>query len=155
MLVTLHGEPVPPQDVLKRLKQVDDRLGLKFIGEPINYWTVTLRWPEMDPRRAMIQRGEMAPGTDYDVIANFPRDCPVDEAVGMIQNNFKKHPTNNEIQHFLYKLDKLNRQAQADAMKSTNDLAEELLETNAKTLFRDEGKRVPKVFVNDKRSKIS
>lgn len=96
MPITVPGADVPA-DVQRRLAEIDPRLHVRRIktgyvdmsasGElhhnhPNDYklserWAVCMEWASDDPRRGMIQRGEMSPDSDFDLVGMIPPDCEV------------------------------------------------------------------------------
>lgn len=93
ILLGADGTPQPPQDILRRLRAVDARLGIKFLAHvPETPWCVTLAWHENDPRREMIRTGDLAPENGVDVICRLPHDCPVSEAAAYISRRMAMHP---------------------------------------------------------------
>ena len=154
---TLTGAAVPPQDLVRRFKQVDDRLDVKFIHYPhVNYgntnvqeyWAIIIRWPDDDPRRQLIQRGDLPEHGDFDVISFLPLDCSVEQAFSFFENACRGQVRDRQdVRRFLERLHKFNENVQEEAMKPVTELAEELIETNAPTLFRNEGKTTSKVVM--------
>lgn len=141
-IIGLDGQPLGPADITQRLKQIDPSLGLRYIYG-MKLWAVTHKWSLMDPRRELIQRGDFNPEDDCDAVAWLPEDCSVDEAFGYIERQFvRMGPVRAEVAKMLERLDNYNDKQIDDAMQPVNDLAEELIATNAPTLF--EGKHIPK-----------
>jgi len=159
MLYNLKNEPIAPSAIVKLLQAVNPRLGLKWFppGEllPHGRWGIIEQWTPQDTRWAMVRKGEMNPNATHDALGFLPEDCPVEQARGYLERYFIRWKgTKADCAKYLERLNQYNLKVQEDAAKPVMDYAEEMLETNAKTLFRDQGKRVPKVFVTDKRSKI-
>lgn len=159
MLVNTHNEPIPPSHVVKLLKEINPRLGLKWFppGDllPKGSWSIIEAWTPNDTRWKMIQEGKMDPGAAFDALGYLPEDCPVEQARGYLERYFISWKgTRADCGKYLEKLNQYNLKQQAAAVQPTMDYMEEMLATNAKTMFRGEGKRVPKIFVTDKRSKI-
>lgn len=148
MLVRADGQPYANPEILARLHEIDGGLGLHFFTG-INLWGVTLKWPPNDPRREMVRRGEL--GDDqFDTIAYLPAGCTPDDAYGYIVNNFKAWSgTKDEVKRLLDRVHMYNKQVKADALKPTLDYADELLEANASTLFRNEKGHIPKVYMTE------
>jgi hypothetical protein len=94
LLVNLAAEPIPPSDILRRLKQVHPALGLKFYepGAGVSSWAVTWKWRDDDPRRERIRRQEIPPDADIDIIAWLPLGCSVDEAAGFVERAVRHYP---------------------------------------------------------------
>ena len=160
MLRDTMDRPLPLTNVVESLRRVDDRLDLKYVvyhhrdGVNTNRderWAIILRWSETDPRRVMIQRGQMDPGADFDVMAYLPLDCSPEEAFHYFASSAKQFHRKDDVERLLSRIDKYNEKVTSDAKQSTVDLAEELISTNAPTLFEKEGKTIPKVFVTGKK----
>jgi hypothetical protein len=93
ILFGADGTPQPPQDILRRLRAVDPRLGIKFIAHvPETPWCVTLAWHENDARRERVRCGELAPENAVDVVCRLPRDCSVGDAAAFITRRMAMHP---------------------------------------------------------------
>ena len=129
--------------MLERLKQIDPGFSLLF-GMKSQCWHITLDWPPNDPRRELVRRGELDPVRSFDILCTLPPDCSADEAFGYLVNNLRQLRDKGDIQRLLDRADMYNKKQQEELMKPHRELAEELVETNAKTLFRDLGKSVPK-----------
>lgn len=160
----LLDRPLPPNEVVESLKRVDDRLELKYVvfrsrdGANINLderWAIILRWAESDKRRLMIQRGDMAPEADYDVLAYLPLDCPADQAFSYFEKGARQFHRREDVERLVSRVQKYNEKNTKDALKETKELSEELIEANAPQLFEKEtGKKVTKVFLSgDKKDK--
>lgn len=83
MLLTPEGTPQPPSEIVRRLQQINPNLGLMWV--PVQdalhgQWGVTMKWAPGDRRYAYIQRGEVAPDSDQDIVVFLPQDCGVDQA---------------------------------------------------------------------------
>lgn len=157
MIYADFARPAPPSEIVKRLKQVDDRLDLTYISYPhrdgpnvniTQYWAITQRWRQDDKRRQMIQLGQMAESSDFDVLAKLPIDCSVEEAHDYFLRALKgKIETHGDVKRVLERLHKYNEAQKVENLKETTELAEELIESNVGTLFEKEGKKIPKVFL--------
>jgi hypothetical protein len=80
LLVTADGStPLPPSDVTRGVRRVDPSLELKWLPA-MTVWAVIAPWRASDPRNGLVQTGELAPGSAFDVICTLPADCPVDAA---------------------------------------------------------------------------
>lgn len=151
--------PLPPSNVVEALHRVDDRLDLRYVSyvhrDMANLnrderWAIILNWAENDPRRIMIQRGEMSPGAAFDVLAYLPLDCPIEDAFNYFVSGAKQFHRKDDVERLVSRIGLFNDAVKADTMSSTVDLAEELISTNAGTLFKEEGKTIPKVFFSKK-----
>lgn len=155
LLTQVAGAVVPPE-LLRRFSQVDPRLGVRPISYPsrdginynaISYWAITYAWAENDKRRIMIQRGDMPEDAAFDVLCWLPPDCSVHDAFNYFLRNLKGTVRErSDVQRILDRIHKFNEDVVKENMKETTELAEELIETNAPTLFAKEGKSIPKVF---------
>ena len=159
MIYTEYSRPAPPSEIVKRLKQVDDRLDLMYLSFPhrdgINmnltqYWAIIQRWRENDKRRQMIQRGLMREDADFDVLAKLPLDCSPEDAFNYFEKGLKgQFKGNPDVRYFLDNLHKFNKKQQEENLKPVTEHAEEMIEANVTTLFKEQGKTIPKVFVSD------
>ncbi len=90
MILDVRGVPIPPPEIVRRLQQVNPRLGLTWSeGWGGRTWALTMAWAENDPRRARIQAGTLSPDEAYDLLAFLPADCNVDQAYGYLVNAFR------------------------------------------------------------------
>lgn len=145
--------PEPPEEVVARLKQIDPHLNLKFVELPatedyhdgVRWWGLVLEWEENDPRHAMVARGLLAPMA-FDILGYLPLDCSVHEAFNYVQNFMLQRKTEPRIDKLVNRLGEYNKTQTNKNTEPTQELASELIETNAKTLFREEGKHIPKVY---------
>lgn len=147
--------PEPPAEIVRRLQQVDDRLSLKFGSirqldysntNESSWWGISLKWAPDDKRRIMIQRGDMPEDGDWDMIAMLPLDCSVEDAYNFFVRGLKSRDQGS-ISRVVSRVQHWNDDATQENLKPTMELAEELIETNAKTMFKEQGKDVPRVFV--------
>lgn len=90
VLVTAMGTPVPPQDAVRRLKAVDDRLSLEWVpGAWGTQGFVLMRaWAPDDPRWQRVRSGELDPAGARDSIFRFPRDCPLEDISAYVENSY-------------------------------------------------------------------
>ncbi len=159
MLYSLQNEPIPPSGVVKLLKEINPRLGLKWYppGDllPKGSWSIIENWTPQDTRWKLVREGKLSPATAYDALGYLPEDCPVEQARGYLERYFIRWKgSKTDCSKYLEKLNQFNLTQQTQVVQPTMDYMEEMLTTNAKTLFREQGKRIPKVFLSDKRSKI-
>lgn len=145
MLVTQTGQPIPPQETLQRLQQMDDRLGLKYLDYPEACWAITIRWLQNDPRREMVQRGLMSPADTHDILGRMPVDCPAEQAPGYIERAFVRWSGKKEdVAWLLNKLRTENDKVRKAQMDEMLELGDEMFDANAATLFRNQGKTLAK-----------
>lgn len=158
MPVYLPYTPEAPPEAVRRLKQIDPNLNLKFVEFPSpdddrdgpRWWALALDWEEHDPRRAMIARGELG-NAPFDILGYLPLDCGAHEAYGYVENCLLAHKTRPDVGAMVARLGQWNANQSDVNLAPTLELAQELIETNAKTMFEKEGKRIPKVFQSGKR----
>lgn len=145
MLISPRGEPLPPSHIERKLRELDDRLSLKYMNDGYGgYWAVMCRWMQNDPRRELIQTGRMPPTGDRDMLARLPEDCSLEDAHDYVQQAFRRHSSNrDDVRKMLEKLTAWNEKVTKDAIEAEVQLAEELFEANAPTLLEKEGKTVP------------
>lgn len=151
-----YQQPIPPTDIVSALKRVDDRLDLKYVaftsrdGPNINgseYWAIIQRWTQDDARRRIIALGQMAPDSDFDVMTYLPLDCPVEDAYNYFQRAVEGQVRDKrDVTRIASRISNWNEAAKVEVLKETTELAEDLIETNAKSLFRDQGKTTTKVY---------
>ena len=149
MLVSERGIPLPPQDIVQRLQEIDPDLGMKFLPGP--QWAITLRWSQEDPRRVLVRKGDVAIDQAHDVWAVLPADCSPEQAYGYVIGCFKqaKGSGSERAAKLLDRVHMYNKQVQGEARRPVEEYAQELLEANASTLFRNEGKTTKKFFMTE------
>jgi len=93
LLTNERGGPVPPSDVLARVREYSPSLGLRFMPEfDRSRWALTWEWPVHDRRWARVQSSEIPRDAAYDIIGYLPIDCPLDQAAGYIETHLKNYP---------------------------------------------------------------
>ena len=155
LLVSDRGTPVPPQDVLKALRDLDDRFGLEWqegcaaIGLE-GHWSLTVRWSESDSRRRFIQQGTLPKGSDKDRIGGLPKDCDVRQAVAFIRNHARRLASRDDMQRTVSRIEEWNtRQMDAVMQQGALDYGEELIEASAAKIMRDlTGETIPKLYLS-------
>lgn len=90
VLVSAAGTPVPPQDAVRRLKAVDDRLSLEWVpGAWGTQGFVLMRaWAPDDQRWQRVRSGELDPSGARDAIFRFPRDCSSADIGAYVENSY-------------------------------------------------------------------
>lgn len=127
ILFGADGTPQPPQDILRRLRAVDARLGLRFTAHvPDCPWSVTLEWHHDDPRRQHVRDGTMPPDDAFDCVARLPMDCSVDEAAAYITRRMAMSPREDinalvQRMNVFNQADEVGEQLVADAMLELTD----------------------------------
>lgn len=156
MILGADHKPLPPSDIVERLRQVDPALGLKFCpgcfwdektDRMVDSWAITEAWAMDDPRRKLVWAGELPPDECADVVVFLPADCPVDQAYGYLVRKLKRNTDTGQehARKLLERVHTFNANRQREIMAPVMADAEELIEANAGTLFRDQGKTSTKV----------
>lgn len=144
-----------PTDVQERLKQIDPLLGIvpqqtrvldsgaEEMRRGLEWrWVVVRHWAENDPRRRMILQG-YNPDFAFDRLGEIPADCPLDQVPSYLRQNLR--PTSTPS-HIWREIEKWNADQSLRNGAATSEFAEELIQANAGTLFREQGKTVEKVY---------
>lgn len=133
IIVSGEGTPLPPSDILRRLKQVDDRLDMVFMpSREGGHWAIVERWGPNDQRRAMIQRGDMDADADFDMIGYAPVGVSVDDAFGILSKGLRRRSTDRAscakmLDNLLY----FNKARQEANKAPIKEFAAEMLDANA------------------------
>lgn len=145
-ILNAQGVPVLAKEIKDRLANIDPRLGLAIAknaeGDGVTKWAVTYWWADSDPRRAEVQAGRLDPKRAFDILGYLPVDCPVDSAFDYIQRRFRVLSSRDDVKKMLDNVHKFNAERRAQIMQPTQDLMNELVETNARHMFKDIGKSV-------------
>jgi hypothetical protein len=111
ILFGADGAPQPPQDILRRLRAVDPRLGMKYTKHvPETPWSVTLSWDENDPRRESVRNQTIAEANAVDIVARLPMDCGLHEAAAYITRRMAMWPR-EDINALVNKMDSFTQAA--------------------------------------------
>jgi hypothetical protein len=150
------GASQVPQEVQERLAQIDPRLALFPYKTTLSdsgaeekrhglawRWAVVVRWAENDPRWEMVRHGRYPSTHAFDRIGDIPADVPLDQVPAYLKQNIR--PT-NAPRHIYGEILKWNADQELRNGTAVMDFAEELISTNAGTLFREQGKTVEKVY---------
>lgn len=138
--------PVPPQAMLTRLKEIDDRLGLRWVTDRMA-WGYTWTWHPDDKRRVLIQTGRMSPSDDFDVIGWLEPGTGVDEAYGNFVRSVKRFSgKRDDINWLLARIEAHNEQQWRKNVEPVMDYANEMISTNARSLFKNMGRSIAKVW---------
>ena len=133
VLVNRFEEPIPPSDIVRRLKQIDPHLGLRYYNDSRQegyHWAVTWDWPANDRRREWIQQGQTPPDRAFDILTFLPSDCDPNDAYGFVVRSMRVAST-PEIRKCLEWVARYNddvtaaqdRQVTDPAMQHAEDLA--------------------------------
>lgn len=124
LIVNSAGLPEPSTDIIRRLKQVHPRLGLRFSQAQHLVWQITMDWAENDERHARVQRGELGAGSAFDIIGYLPLDCSVSEAPAFLARFLRESPV-DEIKSLSGGLQRYNAEVAAkEAERALNDMFE-------------------------------
>lgn len=145
-ILTAQGVPAAAKHIKDRLAEIDPALGLAIMSwpePPFERWAVTLHWPAQDPRRVAVREGTLAPDKAFDVLLVLPVDCPPEQAYGYLTNALKAWSGSKaEVGRLLDRVHHYNAAQQQRILAPTTELAEELIQANARTLFRKESGHV-------------
>lgn len=146
MIVSANGNPEPPSEIQRRLAQIDPALHLRYVSGQ-SQWALAIRWNPDDPRRGMIREGAISPDDDWDYLDMVPHGLSADEAYDYVVRGLRRPSAfrKDEITKLLERVHVYNKLAEAEAKKPVLEYAEELIEANASTLFKDMGKTTTKV----------
>lgn len=93
MSITLMSDlpfaPEPNREIVRRLKQVDERLDLRYLPIAGGCWAITEKWGENDPRRSRIRSGEMPANADFDVVGFADPDLTEEDAFAVLVKSLK------------------------------------------------------------------
>lgn len=118
----LAGVPLPPSEIAKRVRQVHDALGLRYLSAS---WAITWAWPVNDRRWELVKAGETPVDFAFDIIGYLPIECSVDEAPAYLERCLKSYPL-AEIQALSFRIAHYNhdepiKQAVDTVVNATKD----------------------------------
>lgn len=87
--------PLAPPSVVAGLKEISPRLGLQY-HQVLNAFIVTMRWPEDDPRRALIREGKLSSKTDFEILCPVPANVSLDEVQSWVTQQLTRVSANRE-----------------------------------------------------------
>jgi hypothetical protein len=112
MLITPRGEPVPPQEAVRRLREIDERLSVKWVPSASGpYWGIIETWKQGDERWARVNSGEIREEQAFDLRAMLPPDCSAEEAVGFVERFFE--PVTDPAKQAAAKMERVDRENKA------------------------------------------
>lgn len=112
MLITPRGEPIAPQEAVRRLREIDERLSVKWVPSAAGaYWGIIEDWKRDDPRWQMVNAGEVDRAMAYDLRAMLPADCSAEEAVGFVERHFR--PVQNAAKEAAEKVERVQKHNRA------------------------------------------
>lgn len=154
-LIIPGGQSVIPQDVTDRLKQIDPKLKIVAKQRTVfdsgaegdrpelqTVWYVVMEWPENDPRWRMVQWGQVSPDNAFDLLAQLPADCPIEQVPGYLARQLKR--SNGHAKHLCDEVALWNRDQSIRNGEATSEFAAELLDANKNTAFAAQGVVAPK-----------
>lgn len=143
-----RGVPEAPADVVARLRGIDPRLALKcYRWGAEDQWAIVYLWDETDPRMARVKTGEIDPSTALDILKYVPLDMKPDEVPGFIEPTLIAMGSGYVyVDALLAKVKAANAANNEAVWKPTLERAEEMIDANKTTLFRNELGAIPKVF---------
>ena len=154
-LIIPGGGSMVPAEVQDRLKQIDPALYIQPKQRTIFdsgaegdrpqlqwVWYVVAKWPDNDPRWRMVKYGQTDPENAFDVLAQLPADCPLEQVPGYLTRQLK--PSNGVARHLCDEVAKWNVDQSLRNGEATSEFAAELFEANKNTIFAAEGVVAPK-----------
>jgi len=150
-----RGVPQAPADILARLRAIDPQLGLQCYRWGVeDQWAIVYRWGEHDPRWARVQSGEIDPSTALDILNYLRLDVKPDDVPAMMERSLiAMGAAYGYVDAMLAKVKAANEATKEAVWKPTLDKAQEAIEGNAATLFRNELGAIPKVYQHNPTSK--
>lgn len=149
--VGLEGLPVPAPEVVERLKRIDPNLGI-FWNNYIKCWCLSWTWLDSDPRREMVQKGEMSPDDAFDVIGFAPAEMRLDDAYALLERNLKQ-TSKPYAQHLLQNIHQWNAERKAEIEAPVMEQAMNEIEVFGSKLFEKSGASAPKVYQSGRKTK--
>jgi len=147
MIYDCTGHPSPPSEIVRRLRQVNPRLDLKWQPRWSGgyHWALVMDWQENDLRHKYVQRGEMDPNDTFDLLVHLPADCSADEAFGYLERSCRS-TGQVDFKQMLGRLQQFNADVKTKHWDEVLDPAREIAETRAHKLFTDSRGDIPKSF---------
>lgn len=135
--------PEVPEDVLKRLRQINPQLGLRFYQG--TGWAVMWKWADTDRRREYIKLGQLPPDEDNDIVCYLPDEIGPEAAVGYVESRCVNHPVSH-IAGLVADVAADRARVQEQAFQPVMDEALNQIEVNPSKLFEGAGKTITKKF---------
>lgn len=135
VLVSAGGVPVPPQDAVRRLKAVDERLSLEWsAGAWGTQGFVLFRaWGPDDKRWARVRSGELDPAGARDMVFKFPRDCPASSISAYVENSYGDRAVSDPVAE----AERIMREAQANYARLTEQAVDKTVEMGVQRIEDD------------------
>ncbi len=132
MLITPRGEPVPPQEAVRRLQEIDERLSVKWVPSASGpYWGIIETWKQGDERWERVNSGEITRDQAFDLRAMLPPDCSAEEAVGFVERFFE--PVGDAAKQAADKMAKIERHNRAQKAKHVDEFMADQEHKTART----------------------
>lgn len=89
-IVNTLGQPVPPSEVVDRLRRIDEGLSIEWVESAwdMSYFGLFQRWRQGDPRWERVQNGEIPESKARDLLTMFPRSCPAYEMAAWVEQRW-------------------------------------------------------------------
>lgn len=146
MILDAQHRPVPPTEIVARLRQVCPTLGLTFCPgafwsearqRMVDSWAITEDWTPDDPRHRRVRAGEIDPAHCFDVLTFLPADCSVDEAFGYFVRSCQRNRGKASVASLLARVHTYNAHQTTRNLQETTDLSEELITTSQHRIRSD------------------
>ena len=138
MVSLLTDQPFAPEAspaLLKRLQEIDSRLGFKYLPIADGCWAITEKWGPDDPRRSRIQSGDMPPNADFDVLGYAPTSATADDALDILLKRLRQRVADQpQYLDLLNKVIANNANQIEQNTQTAKDFKDELVEANAEKL---------------------
>lgn len=128
-LVTPLGDPVVPQDILRRVKNISPRYDIRWVNGAwgMSYFGLFEEWSERDKRWEWVQRGAHDRNKAFDLVYMFPVGCTPHEMAAYVDQRFGRRGLDPkaEADRMVAEAAKLYQQAQDEAVDKTVDASME------------------------------
>lgn len=128
-LVNNRGEPLPPTDVIERLRRIDERLSIEWVEGAwgVSYFGLFERWRQGDPRWSRVQNGEIGEASARDLVQMFPRTCPAPEMAAFVEHRWGSRAQPNdpkaEADRLVAEANRLYEQAREQSVQKAVDVS--------------------------------
>jgi len=127
-LITPRGDPVPPQDIVQRLKALNPRYSLEWVSGAWGtaYFGLFEEWAPNDARWERVQRGEHDKSRARDLLYMFPPECSPAEFAAYVEQRFGiVRDPRAEADRLVAQAQKLYAEAQQKAVDTVVDTSME------------------------------
>ena len=123
--------PEPNPDIVRRLKQVDERLDMRYLPIGGGCWAITEKWGLDDMRRERIKTGDMPANMDFDVLGFAPPEVTSDDAFNLLVKMLKQKVTEKESYNQMLNDTIYYNQARTASVKAeARSFGDELIDAN-------------------------